>query len=204
VGVERPTGQRQVAHQIEHLVPHAFVGPAERVPDRTVRTEDEQVAGGGRQAAAHCLKPRGILGRQKRASGREFRAIGVGRHPQREHLPTDRAGAVVEFVLDRQTGEPRGRGLDPAGIVAHPHRRTDDDGLDGNRQIHTTGRVDGLGERQRRAVEAGHLLGMHSNEAAVDIETGQRAEQVLDHLYAGIASGEVRATRSLFTMLHVG
>ena len=43
---------------------------------------------------------------------------------------------------------------------------------------------------------------MHPHEAAVDAETGKRAEQMLHHFHAATSRTEIRATRGLHAIVH--
>jgi hypothetical protein len=46
MSMDRPTGQGEITHEVENLVPHTFVGPSKLILDRPVVTEDHKVATG--------------------------------------------------------------------------------------------------------------------------------------------------------------
>ena len=158
VGMQRPPHERQVADQIENLVPNAFVGPAKRVAHGTVGVEDQKVAVAHRDRQPRFPQPRGVVLRDKRAGRGEFRPIGVWRDADGERLPADRAGTVVQLVLHRETGESRRRDLDPRVVIANAAGLSDDERLNGRPERLAPGGVDRVNEGPRRAVEAGHLL----------------------------------------------
>ena len=113
--------QRQVADQVEHLVPGRFVGEPQAVADRAARAEHDQI---GRVSGA-CPTPCSrkdvrLANGHERAARCHFADELAGRDINRERLPRDRChSAVIEEVTCPQRGI--GRGVQGDGRAASGH-----------------------------------------------------------------------------------
>ncbi len=70
---QRPADQEQVADQVQHLVPGAFVGEAELIVDRPVGADDQQIF--RRTDACPCRGPQlaGFVFKDKRPGRGDLR-----------------------------------------------------------------------------------------------------------------------------------
>ena len=100
-GMQGPPRQRKIAHEVENLVSHTFIGPPQRVVDRPFVGEDQQITMADRQPQPRGLEPLGLLDGEKRAGGRQLCPVGSRRHLETELLPTDRGMTVVKLVVNR-------------------------------------------------------------------------------------------------------
>ena len=117
----RPAEQIQVADQIQHLVPHAFVGEAELIFDRPARRDDQQILRRqvlAQPAAAQLLR---LLLEDKRAGRGELLDEIVLAQMKREHLPPDRRRRF-EIVDDFQPVRRPRQGGDRRVLVGHLDR----------------------------------------------------------------------------------
>src|SRR6478752_5535469 len=96
VADEIAAGERQVADQIERLVPDALVLHSQLVVDRPFRTEDQQVLVGHPLAEAPLAQPLGFFSQQERAGGGELGLKYFRRDLQLDRLPADR---IVRSVI---------------------------------------------------------------------------------------------------------
>src|SRR5215204_5667597 len=87
---DRPAYEVQVADEVEHLVAHTFVGPVERVIQRTVRRDDQQFL--RRQVLAHAARAE-VIGLVLKGEGTRRRELSlkiIAAQGERVGLTTDR------------------------------------------------------------------------------------------------------------------
>jgi hypothetical protein len=84
------SSEGEVANNIEHFVAYAFVGETQRVADRSVRAENQQIARG--HAFANALRKNALGGflRNERAARCQLAAKRIGRDIECEHLVANR------------------------------------------------------------------------------------------------------------------
>src|SRR5688572_23197105 len=99
---DRPADQREVADQVENLVPNAFVGIAKFVvDDRAVAAEDEQIGRSRSASDALAAEPVDFAFADEGPGRRDVAGEGVRRVPIGQVLlPNARVVAVVEFVSE--------------------------------------------------------------------------------------------------------
>ena len=96
--------QRQIANQVEHLVPGRLVGESEPVVDRPVLAEHQQIGGGRPRPQSLAAQVGGLLFEQKRPAAGNFADEGARRELLRVQLPANgRRWPVVEEVGQAQT-----------------------------------------------------------------------------------------------------
>ena len=197
---DRPAEQRQIAHNVEHLVPHKFLGIPQRFgcQHRVVADDD-----GIFQAAAldeavfdeeldFLVKTKCPCVRQFRLPGLggDFRAVKLGepaffvragagdfeglvgkqRHHRLAHLQFNRLGGRIRFALFRQRRD--------------------------------AGFLNDFAELARTAVGDGRFVGVQLHDGVVDAITRQRREDVFDGVNFHIAPGERRRAGRFADIFH--
>jgi len=181
---QRRAGKREIADDIEHLVPDVFVGePQPHGIDQPAAIEDEGIV--ERCAAREALSPQtlGFVQEAKCSCGREFAPENGRREGQRASLPPDRGGKDdLDLEAESSVGGPH---LGPAPAIMHPDRRNDAPLAAGLRKRSQSDGVDRLDERPSGAVHRRNLVARHVNARIVDAKPGQRGEQMLGRRYGG-------------------
>src|SRR5262245_8933681 len=150
--------QRQIADNVEDLVPRRLVSPAQLVVDRTALAEDEQIGDARVLAKSGTAELQGFGFQKERAAASDVVGEGLRRDAARVQLAMDRRQrAVVEEVADLESRlasrMQRKRGARLAngkGGFDTPDRPL------GGLQAHA-GLTQHAHEAKRRAVQAGRL-----------------------------------------------
>jgi len=183
---QRRAGKREIADDIEHLVPDVFVGePQPHGIDQPAAIEDEGIV--ERCAAREALAPQtlGFMQEAKCSRGREFPPENGRRKGQRASLPSDRSRKDdLDVEAEPRVGGPQ---LGPARATAYPDRRNDAPLAAGLRKRSQSDGVDRLDERPCRPVHRRDLAARHVNARIIDAKPGQRGEQMLGRRYGGDA-----------------
>ena len=125
---DRPADEVQVADQVEHLVPGALVGEAERVVDRAGRRDDQQFLGRQVLAQAAVAKLLASCSKTNVRAGASWLTKSSSPRRKRDRLPADRR-AGFEVVDDFQVIGRPGQGGERRVAVRHLHRLPDDQRL---------------------------------------------------------------------------
>ena len=174
-----PSGERQIADRVEHLVADELVGEAHafRVEDAVVG-DDQRVLERGAERVAGVPQRRHIAHEAEGARARDLAAEAVGLHVDGQRLVADQRMVVVDLGLDAEAAR---IGRDLAIGVAHrdPHRlehadiaarlieRRDADGIDRRH------------ERRRAAVHDRRFRTVDLDHRIVDAQAGQRGQNML-------------------------
>ena len=81
MSMNRPTGKREITHEVENFVPDAFVGPSKHILDRPVVPEDHKVATGDVGGKPRLREAIRFLAANESSCRREFATVGIGRDP---------------------------------------------------------------------------------------------------------------------------
>ncbi len=192
--------QRQVADDVEHLVPHEFIGIPQRFGgEHRVVADDHRVFQATALDEAVFNQKLDFLVKTKRARvgqflfprfGRDFRAVKLG-----EPAFFVRAGAGD---FEDLVGKQRHRRLTHAQF----NRLGGREWLAFFRLRRDAGRLDDFAKLARTAVGNGRLVRIQLNHGVVNAVTRQRREHVLDGVNFHIAFGQRRGTVGFADIFH--
>ncbi len=181
--------QCQVAHHVQDLVSHAFVGETKLVVDRPIGAEDQQVGLGDAAPDPRFSQRLGFFDQEERAACRQL-SRGSSRARSGRRSSGGRWAYRGRNRGDR-TGPARRTSPGAAEIVAPT--LVDGDGFGDHEAIAGLVLLDGAGfdqgghEGAAGAVAAGGLARVDVDHAVVDLESSERGHHVLDHLDGGLA-----------------
>src|SRR5262245_26526071 len=190
MALERQPEQRQVAEQVEHLVAHELVGPAQPVAVQDAELVHHhgvvEVAPAGEAAPPERLH----LAQEAEGAGAAQLALEalVVDHEVPELLAADRRMGEVDRVGDPQ---PAARlDADQPVAVADLERAAHAQRAARNALVEDAGRPDQEHERGGAAVHHRNLGAVDLDAHVVDAEAAERGEQMLDGADARIAAPE--------------
>ena len=191
----RQPEQREVAAQVEHLVPDELVGPAKpfRVHHLLVVEHDRVVE---RAAAREAGVPERVHFAQEaeRARGRDVALEALRRQrAEVDLLAADRGVVEIHRIADAEVA--RRLDADRAVAVHDFDLAADAQHLALFALREDPGRADQVDERRGAAVHHGQLGAVDLDPDVVDAQAVERAEQVLDRAHGGVTAAELRRER---------
>ena len=187
VALNRAAEQREVADQVEDLVPDELVAIAELVQHAALADDDRVVE----RAALRQAVPAQLIDVLQEAVGPGRRELPDERffcRLARNHLGSDGRMGAVKRVADAE--RVAGEDLEPAGLGADADRPADDERLAPGAKRHAAGRAQQRDEGLGAAVGCRNFGSIHLDVEVVDAESRGRGHEMLDRLDARAVRAE--------------
>ena len=180
--------ESQVAEQVEYLVACTLIRKAQRVPDRSLAAEDQEIGRGRSEADARCTKSIRLCLGDKCAAGSELLLEYFRRQAHAIAVSLDRCiRTVIKMVGQGEGPCGAGVGRESSISVADNHRAFELKDLAHPVLFDHAGLLERLDECATGAIAARALGRVDLNDAIVDAHTSQGGQDMFSHFNDGVA-----------------